>query len=182
MARLSSIPGIPVPDGFIVSAQAYRDFVLSLPEVKKLLYLLKEVTADQTENILQLSKRIRQEIEKINFPIETMEEISKALIKHGNTIPYAVRSSATAEDLPGASFAGQQDTFLNVTGIEKICNSIIKCWASLFNERAVAYRIKNGFPHEKVTMAVVVQKMVNSKVSGSVYRRPNDFRPFYNCY
>jgi len=105
LAKLSSIPGIPVPDGFIVSAQAYMDFVLSLPEVKKLLYLIKEVTADQTENILQLSKRIRQEIEKINFPIEIMEEISKALIKHGNTIPYAVRSSATAEDLPGASFA-----------------------------------------------------------------------------
>jgi len=93
----------------------------------------------------------------------------ESLSRHGDSFPYAVRSSATAEDLPGASFAGQQDTFLNVIGLKNICEAIVKCWASLFNQQAVAYRMKNGFPHAKVTIAVVVQKMVDSEVSGVLF-------------
>ncbi len=169
LSRLHSIPGIPVPDGFVVSALAYSHLVLSMPEVKKLLSRLGAVTTDQTEAISQLSKQIRGTIEKVSFPLEFTEEIAKALSRHGDSISYAVRSSATAEDLPGASFAGQQDTFLNVTGLKNICEAIVKCWASLFNERAVAYRIKNGFPHDKVEIAVVVQKMVDSEVSGVLF-------------
>ncbi|MEL7565641.1 MAG: phosphoenolpyruvate synthase [Dehalobacterium sp.] len=169
LSRLHSIPGIPVPNGFVVTAQGYSDSVLSMPEVKKLLSRLTEITADQTEAISQLSKQIREEIEKFNFPVEFTEEIIEAQSRHGESFPYAVRSSATAEDLPGASFAGQQDTFLNVSGLKNICRAIVKCWASLFNERAVAYRIKNGFPHDKVTIAVVVQKMVDSEVSGVMF-------------
>ncbi len=169
LSKLHSIPGIPVPDGFVVSAQGYSDLVLSMPEVKSLLSRLRSITVDQTEAVSQLSKQIRETIEKISFPLEFTEEINKVLSKYGNSFPYAVRSSATAEDLPGASFAGQQDTFLNVKGLKNICEAIVKCWASLFNERAVAYRIKNGFPHDKVTIAVVVQKMVNSEVSGVLF-------------
>jgi len=148
LSRLHKIPGIPVPDGFVVSAQGYSDLVLSRPEVRDLLFRLTAIAPDQTEAISQLSKEIREEIEKFSFPAEFVEEISKALSRHGDLFPYAVRSSATAEDLPGASFAGQQDTFLNVSGLQNICAAIVKCWASLFNERAVAYRTKNGFPHD----------------------------------
>ena len=169
LSRLHSIPGIPVPDGFVVSALGYSHLVLSMPEVKGLLSRLRSVTADQTEAISQLSKQIREIIERISFPLEFTEEIKKALSRYGDSFPYAVRSSATAEDLPGASFAGQQDTFLNVTGLKNICEAIVKCWASLFNERAVAYRIKNGFSHDKVAIAVVVQKMVDSEVSGVLF-------------
>lgn len=169
LARLHGIPGIPVPDGFLVTAQGYGDLVLSAPEIKDLLSRLAELTSQQTEAISQLSKQIREEIEKFSFSVEFAEEIMEALSRHGESLSYAVRSSATAEDLPGASFAGQQDTYLNITGPQNICGAIVKCWASLFNERAVAYRIKNGFPHDKVTIAVVVQKMVDSEVSGVLF-------------
>lgn len=169
LSRLHKIPGIPVPEGFVVSAQGYNDLVLSKPEVKHLLARLTEITEDQAEAIALLSKQIRGIIEKISIPLEFKEEIIKALSRHGDSCPYAVRSSATAEDLPGTSFAGQQDTFLNVIGLHNICAAIVKCWASLFNERAVAYRIKNGFPHDKVTIAVVVQKMVDAEVSGVLF-------------
>ena len=156
LSRLHKIPGIPVPDGFVVSALFFSDLVLSRPEVKDLLSRLGSISVDQTETIAQLSKQIREEIEKVSLPGEFTAEIREALSKHGDAFSYAVRSSATAEDLPGASFAGQQDTFLNVNGLQRICAAIVKCWASLFNERAVAYRQKNGFPHDKVTIAVVV--------------------------
>jgi len=169
LAKLHSIPGIPVPDGFVVSSQSYRNLVLSMPEIKNLLSRLKPIAADETEAISQLSKQIRATIERISFPVEIMEDIANELSRYGDALPYAVRSSATAEDLPGASFAGQQDTFLNVIGIKNICVAIVKCWASLFNERAVVYRIKNGFPHDKVAIAVVVQKMVASEVSGVLF-------------
>ena len=169
LSRLHSIPGILVPDGFVVSAQGYSDLVLSIPEIENLISRLEEIASDKTEVISQLSKQIRETIKKFSFPLEFREEITKAFSRHGDSFPYAVRSSATAEDLPGASFAGQQDTFLNVIGLKNICETIVKCWASLFNERAVAYRIKNGFPHDKVTIAVVVQKMVDSEVSGVLF-------------
>ncbi|MEM5767586.1 MAG: PEP/pyruvate-binding domain-containing protein, partial [Bacillota bacterium] len=108
-------------------------------------------------------------IEKIRLPGEFEAEVANVLSQYGAELLYAVRSSATAEDLPGASFAGQQDTFLNVSGAAGVCEAIVKCWASLFNERAVAYRIKNGFPHDKVSIAVVVQKMVDSEISGVLF-------------
>ncbi|MFY9416130.1 MAG: phosphoenolpyruvate synthase, partial [bacterium] len=169
LAKLHHIPGIPVPDGFVVSAQAYKELILSEPEIGKLLSRLEEITAEETKTISQLSKHIREEIIKLSFPVGFIEIIGEVLAKHGDSLPYAVRSSATAEDLPGASFAGQQDTFLNVIGVKNICKAIVRCWASLFNERAVAYRIKNGFTHSKVAIAVVVQKMVVPEVSGVMF-------------
>jgi phosphoenolpyruvate synthase/pyruvate phosphate dikinase len=143
--------------------------ILSEPKIGKLLSRLEEITAEETETISQLSKHIREEIIKLSFPVGFIEIIGEVLTKHGDSLPYAVRSSATAEDLPGASFAGQQDAFLNVIGVKNICKAIVRCWASLFNERAVAYRIKNGFTHSKVAIAVVVQKMVVPEVSGVMF-------------
>ncbi len=169
LARLHDIPAIPVPDGFVVTAQSYGRIVLSVPNVEGLLLQLAEVTEDQTAKITELSKQIRGEIEKIRLPGEFEAEVANVLSQYGAELLYAVRSSATAEDLPGASFAGQQDTFLNVSGAAGVCEAIVKCWASLFNERAVAYRIKNGFPHDKVSIAVVVQKMVDSEISGVLF-------------
>lgn len=169
LARLHGIAYIPVPDGFVVTAQCYEEIVTAVPEIQELLIALAEITEAQSDAIKQLSVQIKEHIENIVFPVSFISELNKTLSNYGVSFSYAVRSSATAEDLPGASFAGQQDTFLNVSGTEDICNSIAKCWASLFNERAIAYRIKNGFEHDKVTIAVVIQKMVDSEVSGVMF-------------
>ncbi|NYB73232.1 phosphoenolpyruvate synthase [Sedimentibacter hydroxybenzoicus DSM 7310] len=169
LARLHGINDIPVPDGFVVTAQCYAEIVTAVPEVQRLLDTLSEISEEQTDTIKQLSIQIKKIIENITFPSSFINKLDKKLSDYGISFSYAVRSSATAEDLPGASFAGQQDTFLNVRGTVDICNAIAKCWASLFNERAIAYRIKNGFEHDKVTIAVVVQKMVISEVSGVMF-------------
>lgn len=169
LARLHGISNIPVPDGFVVTAQCYRDIVMAIPVIQKRLSDLAKITEEQTEMIKPLSAEIKKHIENIQFPTVLMDELDKILSNDGYSLSYAVRSSATAEDLPSASFAGQQDTFLNVSGAKDIGDAIAKCWASLFNERAIAYRIKNGFEHDKVAIAVVVQKMVNSEVSGVLF-------------
>lgn len=169
LARLHGISDIPVPDGFVATAQSYMEIAAALPEIQKLLEALGKTTEEQTDRIHQLSVQIKDRIENIVFPASFISELDKNLSDYGASFSYAVRSSATAEDLPGASFAGQQDTFLNVCGTVDICNAIAKCWASLFNERAIAYRIKNGFEHDKVTIAVVVQKMVHSEISGVMF-------------
>ena len=108
-------------------------------------------------------------IEKIPIPKDIAEEIARYLEKLGEKNAYAVRSSATAEDLPTASFAGQQDTYLNIIGKEAILKHISKCWASLFTERAVIYRLQNGFDHRKVYLSVVVQKMVFPQAAGILF-------------
>lgn len=169
LARLHGIADIPVPDGFVVTTQCYEEIVTAVPEIQKLLKTLAEIKEDQTDSIRQFSIQIKEHIESIVFPVSFVTELDKTLSDYGISSPYAVRSSATAEDLPGASFAGQQDTFLNVCGVVDICSAITKCWASLFNERAISYRIKNGFKHDRVTIAVVVQKMVDSEVSGVMF-------------
>lgn len=169
LARLHGIPDIPVPDGFVVTARCYRDLVTTRPEVQRLLKALAEIREGQTDGIKQLSLEIKAQIERIVFPASFIRELAQTLADYDVSSPYAVRSSATAEDLPGASFAGQQDTFLNVCGAADIGKAIAQCWASLFNERAIAYRIKNGFEHDQVTIAVVVQKMVDSQVAGVMF-------------
>jgi len=126
LARLHNIVGMPVPDGYVITAQAYKDMVLAMPEIEKLLSRLEELRSNQTEVISQLSEEIRNTINIFEFPQVFIEEISKALSKSTTSVKYAVRSSATAEDLPEASFAGQQDTFLNVTGVKDICDAIVK--------------------------------------------------------
>lgn len=169
LARLHGISDIPVPDGFVVTAQCFMEIVWALPGIKTLLGALATVTEDQTGIIHNISVQMKEHIEHITFPASFTSELDETLSAYGASFSYAVRSSATAEDLPGASFAGQQDTFLNIHGVADICHAIAKCWASLFNERAIAYRIKNGFQHEKVAIAVVVQRMVDSEVSGVLF-------------
>src|SRR4029079_7058266 len=108
-------------------------------------------------------------IEGIAIPEDIREEITRHLSRLGEENAYAVRSSATAEDLPTASFAGQQDTYLNIMGKKAILKHISKCWASLFTERAVTYRLQNGFDHRAVHLAVIVQEMVFPQVAGILF-------------
>ena len=117
-----------------------------------------------------VSRRIRELIESTKMPEEVEKEIKEAYRKlceqEGEEVYVAVRSSATAEDLPEASFAGQQDTYLNVRGEDAVVEKVRKCWGSLFTPRAIYYRVQKGFKHEEVSIAVVVQKMINSEKSG----------------
>jgi len=130
---------------------------------------LSVLTSDDREKISQVSGEIRRAIEDTLVPHDIQEDITRHLSGHGEENAYAIRSSATAEDLPTASFAGQQDTYLNIIGKEAILSHISKCWASLFTDRAVIYRIQNGFDHRKVHLAVIVQKMIFPNVAGIMF-------------
>jgi pyruvate,water dikinase len=164
LGELFRIPGIQVPEGFCVSTEAFARVVAGIPSMEERLARLAEVT--ERDEIRTQSAGIRQLIESAIVPPELRDELAGAVDAHAS---YAVRSSATAEDLPSASFAGQQDSFLNVTGAEEIVQHLRKCWASLFTERAVTYRAQNGFDHRRVGLAVVVQEMVPATVSGVLF-------------
>jgi pyruvate,water dikinase len=169
LGELSRIEGIQVPDGFCVTTEAFRRIIGESSEVKILLERLSLLKVDHTEEIREISGDIRKVIEEIHLPEDITHEISEHLTKLGSHLSYAVRSSATAEDLPTASFAGQHDTYLNIVGKDAILAHIVKCWASLFTERAITYRIQNGFDHRKVSLSVVIQKMVFSEVAGILF-------------
>lgn len=169
LGELSRIKEIQVPDGFCVTTEAYTKAIGNNQELNNLLNELTRFKIEERENISNASAKIRMAIERIPVPGDIVEEIAGHLEKFGEKEAYAVRSSATAEDLPAASFAGQQDTYLNIIGTEAILKHISKCWASLFTERAVIYRMQNGFDHHKVRLAVVVQKMVFPQVSGILF-------------
>jgi pyruvate,water dikinase len=169
LGELSRIEGIPVPEGFCVTTGAYKKVIENNPELNRLLEALTVLKVGERKNISEVSAKIRLAIEAALIPKEIAEEISACLAAYGEKDAYAVRSSATAEDLPTASFAGQQDTYLNIIGKAAIVNHISKCWASLFTERAVTYRIQNGFDHRKVHLSVVVQKMVFPQAAGILF-------------
>ena len=169
LGELSRIDGIKVPDGFCVTTEAYRKSIENSDELEVLIEKLTELKSDDREQISQISKSVRSVIENLKMETDIQSEITNVLDKHGDNEAYAIRSSATAEDLPNASFAGQQDTYLNIRGKDEIIRHIIKCWASLFTDRAVTYRIQNGFDHKKVLLSVVVQKMVISEASGIMF-------------
>ncbi|MFV8182148.1 rifamycin-inactivating phosphotransferase [Streptomyces sp. AF1B] len=172
LGALSRIEGVRVPDGFCVTTDAYRRILAKEPSVGDLLdqlSCLNEDDADDADTIRTLSARIRSAIEDITIPDDLAAAITGALSRHGEWAAYAVRSSATAEDLPTASFAGQQDTYLNVVGTAAILEHVSRCWASLFTERAVTYRRRNGIDHRAVHMAVVVQRMVFPQASGILF-------------
>jgi pyruvate,water dikinase len=130
---------------------------------------LSGLKPDDREAIRALSAEIRRSIEGIALPDDLAAAITSPLARLGEQAAYAVRSGATAEDSPTASFAGQQDTYLNVVGPAAILEHVSRCWASLFSERAVTYRLRNGFDHRKVRMAVVVQHMVSSQAAGILF-------------
>jgi pyruvate,water dikinase len=159
---------IPVPPGFIVTANAYRDFLNRTKIAAKIRQLLKPLDANDSKKLQQTAGKIKQVILDAPMPAELAREIKEAYKKMGQGL-VAVRSSATAEDLPEASFAGQQSTFLNVEGEKEVVAAVQGCWASLFEPRAIFYREQHGFDHFKVHIAVPVQKMVQSEASGVMF-------------
>ncbi|MFI6523267.1 rifamycin-inactivating phosphotransferase [Streptomyces uncialis] len=169
LGGLSRIEGIRVPDGFCVTTDAFRRIMAEAPSIDDQLDRLSRLDPDDREAIRTLSARIRRTIEGIALPDDLAAAITRALARLGEQSGYAVRSSATAEDLPTASFAGQQDTYLNVVGPAAVLQHISRCWASLFTERAVTYRRRNGIDHRTVRMAVVVQRMVFPHAAGILF-------------
>ena len=169
LGELSRIDGIQVPEGFCVTTEAYKKTIEQTPELPELLERLSYVKAEDRESIAEISGRIRCAIEGTTITEEIAEAVTRHLTKLGDKDAYAVRSSATAEDLPTASFAGQQDTYLNIIGKEAILRHLSRCWASLFTDRAVTYRIQNGFDHRKVHLSVVIQRMVFPEAAGIMF-------------
>ncbi len=182
--------GTPVPPGFVITAQAYDFFIKKAGLNEKIKALLEKINYEDTAGLDEITKQIRGLIESSKLPKEMEEEIVEAydvlgtegkeieteqanyLLKNSfKNIFVAVRSSATTEDLVEASFAGQQETFVNVKGKEELLNSVKKCFASLFTPRATYYRNKKGFKHEKASLAVVIQKMVDSDKSGVIFSK-----------
>jgi pyruvate,water dikinase len=169
LGGLSRIEGVRVPAGFCVTTEAFRRITAEAPSIDDLLDRLSRVNPDEREAVRTLSAQIRRTIEDIVIPGDVAAAITRALARHGEQAAYAVRSSATAEDLPTASFAGQQDTYLNVVGQEAVLRHVSRCWASLFTERAVTYRRRGGIDHRTVHMAVVVQRMVFPQAAGILF-------------
>ncbi|WP_404363106.1 rifamycin-inactivating phosphotransferase [Corallococcus coralloides] len=169
LGALSKLDGIRVPDGFCVTTDAFQRVMAEAPSVNDLLIQLSRLKPDDREPLRALSAELRRTLEGTAIPDELALAITHAHARLGEHAAYAVRSSATAEDLPTASFAGQQDTYLNVVGPASILQHVRRCWASLFTERAVSYRLRNGFDHRKVRMAVVVQQMVFPQAAGILF-------------
>ncbi|KYC42369.1 phosphoenolpyruvate synthase [Scytonema hofmannii PCC 7110] len=169
LGELSKIERIHVPDGFCISTEAFKRIIRETSSINELLAQLSLLKVEDRDKIGELSGEIRRVIEAIAIPQDINEEITRLLSRLDEKNAYAVRSSATAEDLPTASFAGQQDTYLNIIGHVAILKHISKCWASLFTERAIIYRLQNSFDHRKVYLSVVVQKMVFPQVAGILF-------------
>ncbi|MBS3155589.1 phosphoenolpyruvate synthase [Candidatus Woesearchaeota archaeon] len=181
---------LPVPPGFVVTAQSFKEFLEESRLNKKIYSLLKDLDIQDTAKLEKTAKQIQEWIldkevperiiseikhayENISVDLSVFKTASKSaldIIKAGRDIPWvAVRSSATLEDLGDFSFAGQQETFLNIKGGDNVVRAVQRCWASLFTARAIYYRTKNNFPHDKVLIAVVIQKMIDSESSGVIF-------------
>ncbi|MBN1160584.1 MAG: phosphoenolpyruvate synthase [Dehalococcoidales bacterium] len=160
--------GIPVPPGFIVTASAYFNFIEKAGLHDKIKSLLDPVDIQNSRQLQEVALKVQKLITDATMPAELAKEIEQAYVKMGKGL-VAVRSSATAEDLPEASFAGQQATFLNVQGEKDVVKAVQDCWASLFGARAIFYRQEQGFDHFKVGIAVPVQRMVQSEAAGVMF-------------
>jgi pyruvate,water dikinase len=168
--------GLPVPPGFAVTAYAYEKFIKTTHIAKKIYEIINKTVTDKNDpkQYAEASKKIRRLIEKTSVPEEIANSVKSAYKKLNEKLKLkdvfvAVRSSATAEDLPDASFAGQQETYLNVKGADELIENVVKCWSSLFTPRAIFYRNEKGFAHDKVFISVGVQKMVNSRAAGVMF-------------
>ena len=166
--------GIPVPPGFVITAGTYQKFITETGIVDEINNMLASLDINNTPELQKVSEDIKNLIVTTDIP----DDIQTAIIESYNKlcmdveiddVVVAIRSSATAEDLPDASFAGQQDTYLNISGIEDVLTNVRMCWASLFEARAIFYRAENDFDHSKVLIAVVVQQMVNSEKAGVMF-------------
>ena len=169
LGELSRIEGICVPAGFCVTTDAFQRIMAQAPSIDDRLARLSRLKPDDREAISALGAEVRRTIEGIAIPDDLAAAITHSLTRLGEHGAYAVRSSATAEDLPTASFAGQQDTYLNLAGPAAILEHVSRCWASLFTDRAITYRLWNGLDHHKVHMAVVVQQMVLPRAAGILF-------------
>ncbi|HEY4452528.1 MAG TPA: rifamycin-inactivating phosphotransferase [Solirubrobacteraceae bacterium] len=169
LGELSRIEGIHVPAGFCVTTEAFRRILAQAPAIDDRLDRLSRSSPEDRETIRALSAQIRESLEEIAIPDDVAASINRSLARLGAHAAYAVRSSATAEDLPTASSAGQQDSYLNVVGPAAILRHLSRCWASLFTERAVIYRLRNGVDQRNVAMAVVVQRMVFAQAAGVLF-------------
>ncbi|MGZ4807242.1 MAG: PEP/pyruvate-binding domain-containing protein, partial [Ilumatobacteraceae bacterium] len=169
LGELSRIEGIRVPAGFCVTTDAFRQFIAAASSIDDQLDQLSRLDPDDRESIRTLSAEIRRTLEGSAVPPAVAAAITSALAGLGEQGAYAVRSSATAEDSPTASFAGQHDTYLNIVGRAAILHHVRRCWASLFTERAMTYRLRNGFDQGKILMAVVVQQMVSPDAAGVLF-------------
>jgi pyruvate,water dikinase len=167
---------IPVPPGFAITAQAYNEFLTKTGIAERIYQTIEETVTDinKPKQYEDASKKIRELIESTPMPTEIEKAVKSAYSELNKKTSMseafvAVRSSATAEDLPDASFAGQQDTFLNIRGADELIEKTVKCWSSLFTPRAIYYRNQKGFKHEEVFISVGVQKMVNAKAAGVIF-------------
>jgi pyruvate,water dikinase len=166
--------GIRVPPGFAVTTDSYLSFITEVGIKDKVFRILTKANPDDVTSLDSVSAEVQKLINEALIPTNIEKAIREGYYslcdKCGvERLPVAIRSSATAEDLPTASFAGQQDTYLWIEGTDEVIRSVQKCWASLFTPRAISYRIKNNFPHEKVLISVGVQKMVNSRAAGVMF-------------
>jgi pyruvate,water dikinase len=166
--------GIRVPPGFAVTTDSYLYFITEAEIKDKIYAVLIDLNPEDVKALNNAAAEVQELILDTPIPDEIQKAIADGYLQLCDTcemevLPVAVRSSATAEDLPTASFAGQQDTYLWVEGTDKLIQNVRKCWASLFTPRAIAYRIKNNFEHEKVLISVGVQKMVNSRAAGVMF-------------
>jgi len=166
--------GLPVPPAFVVTADAYRHFIKETGLIDKIKEILSGLDVNDTDALTEASKKIRKLFEEVEMPEDLRLAIIEAYNKlcemcNEDEVTVAVRSSATAEDLPDASFAGQQDTYLNIKGAENVVKYVKKCFSSLFTPRAIFYREQKGFDHFKVALAAVVQKLVNAEKAGVMF-------------
>lgn len=165
---------IRVPPGFAVTTGSYLLFITDAGIKDKIIEIVSDLDPEDVDALNRASADVQELIKQTSMPEPVAEAIKNAYLQlcsrcDVEAIPVAVRSSATAEDLPTASFAGQQDTYLWIQGADQVITHVQNCWASLYTPRAIAYRIKNDFPHEKVLISVGVQKMVNSKAAGVMF-------------
>lgn len=167
LARLARA-GFEVPGGFLVTTRAYREFVATAELVPVIQAAIAGLDSGDAPGLATAEATIRAAFGAAGIP-QCASEVSTAYQRLGVGVPVAVRSSATAEDLPELSFAGQQDTFLNVIGADQVVAAVVDCWASLWTARAIGYRIRNGIDHAEVALAVVVQRLVDADVSGVLF-------------
>ena len=169
LAQLARISGVHVPAGFCVTTDAFWTMLAASPRLRDRIDELSRSDPDDRDAVRALSATIREEIEAAPLPTGLAESVTPLIAVHGDGADWAVRSSATAEDLPAASFAGQHDTYLNVSGAPAILRHISRCWASLFSERAVAYRARNGVDQRSAGMAVIVQRLLTAQSAGVLF-------------
>ena len=169
LAELARIQGVHVPPGFCVTTDAFWTMLATSPRLRDRIDELSRSDPDDRDALRTLSSAIRKEVEAAPLPTGLADSVTPLIAAHADGAGWAVRSSATAEDLPAASFAGQYDTYLNVSGAPAILRHISRCWASLFSERAVAYRASNGVDHKSAGMAVIVQRLLAPQSAGVLF-------------